>query len=307
VDDKRTLAFNAASAFFAVLGAQAVVDAAERQLENARANLADTQARVDAQLTSSNDVTRARVDMASAEREAAADTGTVRNAYVQLSFVINAPVSGRLEPPAPTLEVAQAAPGALDPLVRFAVTHRPDVLANRYAVSAAHDAADEPLLRIVPTLGLVATASGTTNPPPATKQWNDESLTATLTWTLFDQGTRYADKRARDAQAGIADLTLQELVRSVSAQVESACDILAASQAAFQVARDAMAAAEQNVEETAILYRQGLAKAIELVDANDQRFTAEVNYTSAEYAMAQAYLALRQSLGLDPIGTEIPR
>ena len=40
----------------------------------------------------------------------------------------------------------------------------------------------------------------------------------------------------------------------------------------------------------AILYKQGLAKAIELVDANDSRFIAEVNYASAEFAMALAYL-----------------
>lgn len=304
-DDKRTLAFNSASAFFGVLGAQAVVDAAQRLLENARANLADTQARVDAQLASSNDVTRTRVDMASAEREAAADSGTLENAYVQLSLVVNAPVSGPLEPPAPTLAAAQAAPGALNPLVRFAFAHRPDVVASQYASRAAHDFADEPLLRLVPTLGLTGVASGTTNPPAATKVWNDESLTATLTWTLFDQGTRYADKRSRDAQAGIADLTLKALLRNVSAQVESAVDLLGAAQAAFRVAHDAMVASEQNVDETAILDRQGLAKAIELVDANDQRFAAEVSCTSAEYAMAQAYLALRQALGLDPLGTEI--
>ena len=63
--------------------------------------------------------------------------------------------------------------------------------------------------------------------------------------------------------------------------------------------------ARQNVDETAILYRQGLAKAIELVDANDSRFTAEVNDATAEFAMAQAYLSLRQALGLEPLGTEL--
>jgi len=67
-------------------------------------------------------------------------------------------------------------------------------------------------------------------------------------------------------------------------------------------ARDA---AQQNVDETAILYRQGLAKAIELIDANDSRFTADVNYAGAQYSMAVAYLNLRQAMGLDPLGTEL--
>ena len=74
------------------------------------------------------------------------------------------------------------------------------------------------------------------------------------------------------------------------------------SEAEMAQARDA---ARQNVDETAILYRQGLAKAIELVDANDSRFTAEVNYAVAQYSMAEAYLNLRQAMGLDPLGTEL--
>jgi outer membrane protein TolC len=157
----------------------------------------------------------------------------------------------------------------------------------------------------VPTLGVQGQASATTNPPATTGRWNDESVTATLSWTLYDAGVRYADKHSRDAQAQIADLDVAQLLRSVDAQVRSAAALLSASQQAYRAAGDAMKAARQSAEETSILYRQGLAKAIELVDANDSRFTAEVNYASAQYGMAQAYLALRQSLGLDPLGTEL--
>ncbi len=305
VDDKRVLAFAAAAAFFAVLGAQGIVDAAERQLDNARSNLADTQARADAQLTSSNDVTRARIDVAGAEREAAADTGSADNAYVALAFVINAPATGPLVPPDATLNAAQVRVGPLDALVTSGVNRRPDVLASKHLLTAARDFADEPLLRLVPTLGVTATVSGTTNPPTTTRQWNSESAVANLTWTLFDSGVRYADKHSRDAQAQIADLNLQTLVRSVDAQIRSAAALLQSAQAAFLVGYQAMLASRQNVDETAILYRQGLAKAIELVDANDARFTAEVNYTDTQYAMAEAYLNLRQALGLDALGTEL--
>jgi outer membrane protein TolC len=136
-------------------------------------------------------------------------------------------------------------------------------------------------------------------------RWNDELLSATLNWSIYDQGIRYADKHSRDAQAEIADLTLQQLLRSVDEQVRSTTALLVAAQAAFRVAQDTVNSARQSVDETAILYRQGLAKAIELVDANDKRFTAEIDYASAEFGMAQAYLNLRQALGLDPLGTEL--
>ncbi|HTB72544.1 MAG TPA: TolC family protein [Polyangiaceae bacterium] len=304
VDDKLALAFNATSGFFSVLSASAVVDAAQRQFENAQANSADTQARADAQLTSTNDVTRAKVDLAGASRELESDKGNLANAYIQLSFLLNAPVSGPLVTPDATLSASQANPGSPDNLVKVALDRRPDVLVDKEALVAARHFADEPLLRIIPTIGLQGTASGTSNTPVTTRQWNQESLAGTLTWTLYDAGARYADKHSRDAQASIAELNLQQLARNVDAQVRSAIALLAAAQAEFQGAGQARDAARQNVDETAILYRQGLAKAIELVDANDSRFTAEVNYAGAQYSMAEAYLNLRQAMGLDPLGTE---
>jgi outer membrane protein TolC len=309
VDDKRVLAFDASRAFFAVLNAHQVVQAAQRLLDLAKANLADAQARAKAQLASTNDVTRAQIDVSNASREMELDKGSLEAAYVQLSFVVNAAIaptaSGALVVPDATLRAAQEGLPETTKLVRLGLDRRPDLLALRHAAGAAHDFASEPLLRLVPTLGVQGTATATTNPPPTTGRWNDESVTATLTWTLYDAGVRYADKHSRDAQAGIADLTFDTLVRSVDAQVRSTVAQLAASQAAFHAAEQAVTAAGQSVEETTILYRQGLAKAIELVDANDSRFAAEVNYASAQYQMAQAYLNLRQALGLDPLGTEL--
>jgi len=160
-------------------------------------------------------------------------------------------------------------------------------------------------LRLLPALGLQGQAVATAATSPVTGRHDDETVTATLTWTLYDSGVRYADKHSRDAQAEISDLNARLLLRSVDAQVRSAAAQLAAAQAAFHVASDAVKYARQNVEETVILYRQGLATGLELVDANDSRFTAEVNYASAQFAMAQAYLALRQALGLEVLGTEL--
>ncbi len=304
-DDRRLLAFSAASAFFAVLSADDLVRAAQRALDMAGANLADTKARADAGLSSSNDVTRAQIDLSSAARQVASSQGNLDAAYIELAFTINAPVSAPIAPPSTTLRAAEQAPGPLDALLKLAVDRRPDLLVARHADLAARDFADEPLLRLVPTLGAQGAVAATTNAPAGTNRWLDETVTATLTWTIYDAGVRYADRRSRLAQAQIADLTLQQVARTVDAQVRSAVALLASAQTAFHSAEDAVKASQQSVDETAILYRQGLARAIELVDANDSRFTAEVNYASAEYTVAIAYLNLRQALGLDPLGTEL--
>ena len=175
----------------------------------------------------------------------------------------------------------------------------------RLQALAAQDFADEPLLRAVPVVGVQGQVAANTT-PTAAHPWNDENVQATLTWTLYDAGNRYADKHSRDAQLEIASLNAQNLARSVDAQVRSAVAVLASAQTTFHVAEQSVRFARQNVEETAILYRQGLAKAIELVDANDSRFTAEVTYATAEFTMAQAYLELRQALGLGALGPEVP-
>jgi outer membrane protein TolC len=298
-DDKRTLSFDAARSFLAVLTADAVLQAAQRRLESAKANLADTQARVDAQLTSSNDVTRAQVDLAGAAREVEADRGSLDNAYVLLGFVLNVPAPTALAKPDALFEAAQKPAEPIDGLVHDAVAGRPDLAALRHAATAAHDFAAEPRLRLAPTLGLTGQVNMSTN--SSTGDWHDESVAFTLLWTIYDAGVRYADKRSRDASAAIADLNTSTLERNAEAQVRGAVALLASAQAALKQADLAVKAARQNVEETAILYRQGLAKAIELVDANDSRFEAEVNFSQAEYAMAQAYLNLRQAAGLNPL------
>lgn len=94
-------------------------------------------------------------------------------------------------------------------------------------------------------------------------------------------------------------------VRAIATDVRTASATLESAQAALRAADAAQEAARKSVGETETLYRQGLAKAIELTDANDARFVAEVTYVGAEYAMALAYLTLREAMGLDPTGTEL--
>ena len=327
LDDKRLLSFDAAKAFFAVLSVDEVLTSALEKLDTSQKNLKVASDRVDAHLNSTNDVSRAQIDLGGAEREVELDRGSEKGAFIALGFVINVPASevnawaqsadrpvgspsgSALVPPEAILHAARDPLPRSDTLLQVALAHRPDLAAKRRFALAAHDFAREPLWRLFPTVGLSGTFSLTTNtaarPPAPAPLPNDEFLQATLIWPIYDAGIRYADKHSRDAQAEIADLTVDTLLRSVDADVRNAVANLEASQAALGASERAMVASQKSLEESKILYDQGLAKAIELVDANDQRFLAEVNYSAAQYSTALAYLGLRQALGLDPIGTEL--
>ena len=84
-------------------------------------------------------------------------------------------------------------------------------------------------------------------------------------------------------------------------QVRSSVAVLVSSQQALAAAQQARDASRQSSVETEILYRQGLAKAIELVNGNSTKFDAEVAVAAAELTVRQAELDLRAALGLFPL------
>ncbi|MBX3159435.1 MAG: TolC family protein [Deltaproteobacteria bacterium] len=299
-DERRRVAFDAARAFVAVLLAKQVVQASTRKLGTAKANLADTEAQVAAQLVSSNDVTRAKISLAGATRELAANQARFDAAAVQLAFVINGPVSSDLVPPAALLEQGQRGLGAIDAMISTSLSHRPDLVARKQTTLAAREAAKEPRRQYLPALSIGAQLDATSNPGGSGRNV-DGQLAVTASWLIYDGGERAATIRARDAQVAIADLAAAQLARSIEAEVRSAAVQLVGSQQALVAAAEARDAARKGADEAAILYRQKLTKAIELVDANDQRFVAEVNYATAEFDVTSAYLNLRLAMGLEPV------
>jgi len=295
-DARRRLAFDAANAFMDTLLGEQVVQAAQRKLETAKSNLASTDAQMKAQLVSSNDVTRAQISLATATRDLAVGTGNLRAAYVELEHVLATKVTA-VTPPTSLLEAGKQPQSAADDLIASSISRRADLEANKELAAAARAFAREPRMRYLPSFELGAQVSAVT---PSDGNTIDALIAISARWTLFDAGSRSADARARDAQVKIADLETSTLVRSIDADVRSAVVVLESRQQALAAAGSARDAARKGADEAAILYRQGLAKAIELLDANDSRFIAEVNFATTEFDVATAYLSLRLAMGLDP-------
>jgi outer membrane protein TolC len=300
LEDKRQLAFDVAKAYFGVLLAQEVVAAAQKKLDTATADVADTDAQFKAQLVSSNDVTRAQISLSTSVRELSQDRSQLATAYIELGFIINAPAPTTLQAPSALLDAGKQAPPPAETLVTQGLAQRQDLLARKDGALAAHDFAREPRYRYFPTLSLIGQLTATSNAGMSGHDL-DGSIQFAASWSIYDAGARSSDIRSRDAAAAIADLETKQLVRSIDSDVRTAVTELTASQQALAAALDAATASRKSASETAILYKQGLAKAIELVDANEQRFTAEVSYAEAEFSVASAYLALRQAMGQGPL------
>jgi len=294
VDQRRQLASDTARAFFAVVTQQRILVAAQSRLDRADATLKDTQARANAGLVSSNDVTRSAVDRASALQSLASAQSALERARLNLGYMLDMEVADELESPPATL-----APFSLDigTLLRLAISQRPDLLAAARATQAASAAAEEPDLRFVPTLG-VAAQGRVQDQPVEAHRYVDSTVTFNLTWVLWDAGVRSADSQSRHAAWSTAELQQRALLRRVQTDVRSAVSELVAARNALEAAKDGLDQAEKSVEETNVLYKQGLAKAIELVDSNGSRFDAEVALAAAQLDVRLAELDLRDSLGL---------
>jgi outer membrane protein TolC len=301
-ETKRLLGFEAADAFLVTLGLEQVLTAAEHRRDFARTSLEDVQARFEAGLVSSNDVTRAQLELSTAERELARAIGDVRSSRIGLATLLNADVNDApLQVPVEVLQAAANSPDVDAASVADAQARRSDIRAGRATVEAFRAFADEPAARFIPSVLLTA-QSRNINEEAISDRNNEGFLAVTLNWPVFDAGLRGSERAERDALARGAELQLELAIRGVEEQIRTAGVQLRAEQAVLRQAEAALAAARKNAEETNELYRQGLATALELADATQSLFEAEVAAVTATYRMAQAYLALREARGLEPLG-----
>lgn len=301
-DTRRLLAFDAAGTFLQTLSLEQVLLAAGHRREFAQTNLDDVRARFEAGLVSSNDVTRAELELATAVRGVAQATGDVQASRIELETLLKTDV-GPLAPPESLLVAAANPPAATEAQITAAQQRRPDIAATRANVEALRAFAQEPAARFLPSV-LFTAQTRNINDGPLTSRTNDGFFGFSFSWPVFDAGLRHAESRERNALVRGAELQLQLAQRDVERQLRSAAVQLATEQAALREAIAALRAARKNAEETNALYREGLASALELADANQRLFESEVAEVTARFRMAVSYLAWREASGIGPVGEQ---
>lgn len=307
VQDRRVLAFDTARAFLQALANERVLEAAVSRLGRAQDNLQNAEARAAAGLASTNDVTRSQLELTSSQREVVTAEGRLGTAYLSLGFLMKVPIAppkagapSPLAPPDRTTNAAASFDSSPDSQIKAAIDRRPDLRSTHERTEALRASAKEPYYRLAPTLSASAQMRVLPDPLP-TEQSHSETISLNLQWAIFDAGARYADLKTRSAQAESQALDESLLRRSIDNDIRTALVSLKAARDAFKIAEEAVVSATKSSEETQILYRQGLAKALEVTTATGSRFDAEVTRASAKLTMEQAYLELRFALGLGPV------
>jgi len=304
-ESRRQLAFEVSQAFLATLGASQVQEASARRFTFAGQNLAAAKARFAAGLASVNDVTRAELEYATAEVGVTQVKGQVETSTLQLGYLLDArdAVRGQLVVPEFLIEAASAEAADVEGLIDEALARRLDVGSLRWAASSQHSLAKIPMLGFLPSISASGRYSITNEPSFNNRNWN-WTAGATLNWNLFDGLARFGQRREQQALAKLADLDLQAATRRVDLEVREALVSMANQRAALKQATTAHEVAKKNAGETTELYRQGLASALQVADANVSLFEAEVAFVQERYGLGVAFLNLEAALGLDPFGKE---
>ena len=304
-ESRRQLSFEVGQAFLATLSAIQVLEASKHRYDYARQNFEAARARYAAGLVSVNDVTRAELELASAEMSVIQGKGQTETTVLQFGNLLNDRDAGNRVLVAPEFLIsADSNPfEGTETMITQAQIRRLDLNALRWAAKAQRALLLQPTLAWFPSLSFITRVSYTNEAGLTGRNWN-WNLGLTLSWSIFDGFLRNAEYREQSALAKIADLDVKAALRNVEIDVREAQVSLANQKAALKQAEVALDVARKNAQETSELYRQGLATALEVADATVRLFEAEVAQVRQRFNLGISFLNLEAALGLDPFGKE---
>ncbi len=304
-DAKRQLAFEVSNAYLSTLGVDQVLEASRHRYDYAKQALDAARARYRAGLVGVNDVTRAELEVATADLGITQSKGQVDTTYLQLGFLLDEAdmPKRKLQVPDALILAAEEREFPVAGLVEEAQNRRLDLSSLRSHALAQHALSLTPTLSWLPSLALTGQYRYT-NESGLTGRSTNWNVGATLSWALFDGFYRNAQYTEYKALASLADLNVKGNMRQVEVQVREAQVSLENQRAVYRQAGVAHEVALKNASEIAELYRQGLASALQVADANVALFEAEVALVRERYGLGVSYLNLEAALGLDPLGKE---
>ena len=273
--------------------AEEVVAASEAAVRNALELERSAARRIAAGTSPPLDRLRAETDRTARESDLAQARANLGRSRLALGVLL-----GRGRPVRVLLpDVAPPAPaGTVDALGRTALEARPEIAAQRAQVAAAEAQVKSAWARLAPELSATGTyfASNVAYPTGEKDGWK---VTVDLAWQLYDGGFRYGKRRQAEAQLAAAHageegtrLAVLQEVEDASRDVDVAVERLRLADSQRRLASDAAASARRSFD-------AGVASSLDVIDANDRLYVAEIGLADARARLAQAAVALDRSLG----------
>ncbi|HVT06305.1 MAG TPA: TolC family protein [Polyangia bacterium] len=290
-------------AFFGVLAARAVLQAAEGAFARAQAHRDMAAAQVKTGLHAPIELTRAEADLTRfdvARVRAAGGLASAQSVFAAAvgadDLMLDATGGAPPEPPPPPVEQGLKAAADRDPLLLEARTRvqAADALTRAIAAQLRPDlsltgAFSGRAGTATPTSGPLSPDYG---PLPTIANWD---VGLVLRWPLYDPVVA-ARRDAAAARAGVARAEVAVLSQQETAVVQQAYVAQQVAQVALVALRRAVDAAQANDAQAEARFKAGLGTSLELADAEAVRTDAEIQLAVGEYDVQRARAALARLL-----------
>jgi len=166
-------------------------------------------------------------------------------------------------------------------------------------VEAAEAAVRSGWARFAPQLSASGAAFASDIPYPTGKT-NGWRATLDLTWPLWDGGLGVGKRRQADAQAAEARAAEEGQRLAILEEVHDASRDLAVAREQLELAGQRRGLAAETAASALRSFQAGIASSLDVIDANDRLFTADVNLAAARARLAGSAIQLETALGRDP-------
>jgi outer membrane protein TolC len=287
-------------AAYAALASEEVVIAAERALDDAAELSRSADRRVKAGTSAPLDVLKARTDEVSRRSDLVRARADVERARLSLGVLLGREGLVRVTVPEVGTSPVPLEGAPDDALGREAVAHRPELALQRAQVEAAEASVRSSWARFAPSLSATGAAFASDIPYPTGKTdgWR---ATLDLTWQLWDGGLGVGKRRQADAQVAEARAAEEAQRLTVLEEVHDASRDLAVAREQLELAGQRRGLAAETAASARRSYDAGIASSLDVIDANDRLFIADVNLAAARARLAGAIVALDRALGRETV------
>lgn len=191
-----------------------------------------------------------------------------------------------------------AATAASDALVREALAGRPEIAASTAKIRVADAQSLSARLRLLPQISGSAAVFASDMPYPTGKKegWR---LTVDATWPLFDGGYRRSKRAEANAQIEGARAAAETQRLVIAQEVADAARDLGVAAERVRLAEQQAAFAAEAAASAKRTFAAGITGSLEVLDANDRLYQADVALADARGRLGIASAALAKAVGRD--------
>lgn len=279
---------------FEAKAAREVARASQQQLDE---QLEVSKARVKAGAMTNADVLRVQVARANIQQQELQASVQESAARTQLLTLLAMPLDAQVDFAEPvTLEAEAEQPiPTLAEATNEAVAKREDLHQQVRLLDSADATARARLAALLPDVDVVGAYTRIDGQQLALQnQW---SVGLRVSWAFWLWGSQWYAHRAAVHQANAARLMTGDADRQVRGEVSGRLDQLRAATSAIDVAKTALASAEEAYRVTSELVKAGSGTTTDLLDSQSALTQSKLNLVRSRYQQAQARVQLRRAMG----------